>query len=461
MGGGGSKNIKKEITFDYKPTKVPKIDQKFNEAQGLFRRAEEIRAALDDRRVKVLTLTKANYVKAADDVQFQEAIRIFFWGLSAEAGGNIAATGLKISNDFPYLELNVQGRSMQIVELYSHLSAYIMAVFNYSTAAADIKKKLAEVTTALTAFKKTYKAEAKAVPLTPKDTSAGQTALNQNLKKLTLETPKVNDLTNLGAKVGPIWKSTAPKLPELANTADVTGKRVAVELLSRTNPPSPPNLAEIFDKYYQGPKKTKEEVDWESNPKNKGKKPPAPKKGKTNTKSSTNKNTTTNPSSNTQANPTQTNQNIPPSNQAIPNQQSTNQIPTNQNPNTVPNNQVPNSNIINQPNTNPQQGSTTLPNTNPNFGGNLQQSNNMQNNQYSINSSGMINNPTTTQQQNQFGSSPFSNQGFATPSKKSNKEEDIFDEEDETRQPVVRNIHESNLLHQSSIKRQKYIKTNI
>lgn len=437
MGGGGSKNVKKEITFDYKPTKIPKIDQKFNEAQGLFKRAEELRAGLDNCRLRVLTLTKANWLKASEEEQFQEAVKVFFWGLSAETGGRIAATGIKIFSDYPNIELNPMGRSTQVVDVYSNLTAFINAVYNYANVSADLKKKLSDVTAALNEFKKTYKAEAKAAGLTAKDTSAGQTALNQNIKRISQETVKVNDLPNLGAKVGPIWKATAAKLIEFYNGADVIGQRAFAELLAKTNPPSQPNLAQIFDTYSTGTKKTQEEIDWENNPKNKGKKYPEKKsKGKTDPKQA-------------QQPATQPQSNAVPNTQVNPNQPNTQILGTNPDPNT----QVPNSNIITNPNL---QSSTDPVQNNPNFGGNLQQSTNLQSNQYNINSTGTI-----TNQGQQFGTSPFSNQGFATPSKKSNKEEDIFDEEEETRQPVVRHIQESNMLHQSSIKRQKYIKTSI
>lgn len=63
-----------------------------------------------------------------------------------------------------------------------------------------------------------------------------------------------------------------------------------------------------------------------------------------------------------------------------------------------------------------------------------------------------------------YGDSPFNNPGalgqpatFNTPVKGKNQDEDVFDDE-ENRGPIIRNVQDSNLLHQSSIKRQKYIK---
>jgi hypothetical protein len=63
-----------------------------------------------------------------------------------------------------------------------------------------------------------------------------------------------------------------------------------------------------------------------------------------------------------------------------------------------------------------------------------------------------------------YGDSPFNNPGllgqnspFSTPQKGKAQDEDVFDDE-ENRGPIIKNVQDSNLLHQSSIKRQKYIK---
>jgi len=84
--------------------------------------------------------------------------------------------------------------------------------------------------------------------------------------------------------------------------------------------------------------------------------------------------------------------------------------------------------------------------------------------------------PSTTVNANQnaningpvvYGDSPFNNPGllgsgssYNTPVKGKAQDEDVFDDE-ENRGPIIRNVQDSNLLHQSSIKRQKYIKPMI
>lgn len=107
-----------------------------------------------------------------------------------------------------------------------------------------------------------------------------------------------------------------------------------------------------------------------------------------------------------------------------------------------------------QPTTGPTQNTTTQPNANPT--GQTGQPNTTNPNQQ-----GAPNQNITNNQNQPYGDSPFKNQGNNTiqntPQKGKIQDEDIWDDE-ENKGPIIKNVQDSNLLHQSSIKRQKYIK---
>jgi hypothetical protein len=471
MGGGGSKPTSNKMTFKFVPTKIPKIDLIFEDASKLLKRAEEVRAGLEESKTKAIELSKCNWVKGDVDKQFQESIRILLWTVSAECGGKIANAGIRVSSEAPYFEMNPVGKSPKVVELYDQIVSFIKAAIGGSATLKEANDGLTKDIEKAKPFLKSIKVEAKSQNLNPKDTTTATTAYKANTKLLTLETPKVKVIMPVAAKATTTMKAIGPQLQEMVNKADDIGKNAAAANVKLPT--------EIFDKYYTGDKKTADEVAGKGKGGKGGKDGKGGKGGKTppgkpdpksapsgttpsqsnnqtaNNQPTNNQNSTTNPTANNNPGGNQQGQNPGNTgqNQINPNLPNNQGQPTNQqsNPNQSsvnPNN--PNMNIINNNNSsNPQNNNNQNVS---NFGGNLQ------NNSTNTNKGGI--------NYNNGDNSPFSNNSnylssFNTPVKGRGQEEDVFDEEDNRAQPIIKSVQESNLLHQSSIKRQRYIKTNI
>jgi hypothetical protein len=480
----------RKIKFKFGKLNVPKFDQFFDSASKLLENAEGIREGVQDSKEEGQELSDTFRLK---NYQYAETVRVLFWSLSASAKGNIKSTKITCSTEAPFVVLDYfPGLNADTQTLCKTFEKFLKAVTTGPTTLVDIVKGLEDLVNKGKDFPKNAKADFKAAGLNPMDSVKALGTLTKNLNILTKELPKVKNITPLVAEAAKDMKVLAPKFKDIFFTCDtIGGKAFAAGHLT-------PKA--IFTNYHTEPRKTDKEIADEkaaADPKNKkkgGKGKPDPKKGgadpkktDTNTKpASTNPAPTTNntnqaPNNNpsgTQQTNNPTNPNTQGTNQQTNNPTNPNAQGTNQNTN-VPynlsnqqgqqNNQQtnnsqssgnPNQNIINNnpnnstnPNTqnpqnfggpNPSSFGGNAPNNNANihgskggsdFGGNLPNNNNPS----------AFNNPST----------------FNNPLKMKSQDEDAIDDEDNRGGPIIGRIHESHQMHQSNLKREKFIKTNI
>ena len=250
MGCGVSKQVDDANTIqsDFKELSIPKFNEFFDNVKIVLEMCEEIREGLQDNREDAIQGTDVDWLQ---EVKFLEAVRVFLWSISSSNEGNINKAGITTKESSPYFDLDRTNLYVEQVLVLEDIQKFLAAITTGIPKIPDIVKKLEDAVTEGKEMAKTIKEEAKNANL-PKTKILGEmSAMAANMSKLGKNCVKVKNLPEI-AKIGTSDLAELLKnIRELINNADEIGAKAHAEKIFKPK--------EIFHKFHQGPKKTKDE----------------------------------------------------------------------------------------------------------------------------------------------------------------------------------------------------------
>ena len=247
MGCGGSKEAKKDdktIDSKFEYIDIIRFDSFFRSARDLLDNAEKIRSGLEDSKERGVELTQTHKLQ---DPKYTDVVQVLLWTLSAEAGGKINDTGVKVGSELPFIKLEKGKVSDDTFELYQTFSEYIKTVVEGPATLKDIIENLQELSNKCPDLIKEGKTEIQNSSLSFGDKAKAIANLGKNGAKLPKELAKCQKLQEIIKQAGTDLKELAPKFQEHYKTADEIGVRATAEGIKKPG--------EVFDKYHTGPRK--------------------------------------------------------------------------------------------------------------------------------------------------------------------------------------------------------------
>ena len=210
--------------------------------------SEEIREGLQDNREDAIQGTDVDWLQ---EVKFMEAIRVFLWSISSSNEGKISKANITTKESSPYFDLDRTNLYVEQVLVLEDIQKFLAAVGTGIPKIPDILKKVEDAVTEGKEIAKTVKEEAKNANL-PKTKILGEiSTIATNMSRLGKNCAKVKNLPEI-AKIGASDLAELLKnIRELINNADEIGAKAHAEKIFKPK--------EIFHKFHQGPKKTKDE----------------------------------------------------------------------------------------------------------------------------------------------------------------------------------------------------------
>jgi len=246
MGCKGSKEAKedKQINGDFERVNMVRFDEFFDNARQLLNNAEKIREGLEDNREKAAEISHTYLLK---DPKYVDNVQVLFWTLSSEANGKITDTGVKVTSEVPYIQLEGNKVSADTFNLYQTFSNYVKTVTDGPETLKDILAKLEEMSKTLPELGKEAKTEIQGSSLGLQEKAQAIAKVGKNSTKLPKELKKCQNLSELLKQAATDLKELAPQLPGLLTKADEVGAKAA-----EANAKKP---AEVFEKFHAGARK--------------------------------------------------------------------------------------------------------------------------------------------------------------------------------------------------------------
>jgi len=257
MGVCGSKDVDekeaRKIDSEFARLHIPKFDEFFDKASSILSRAEGIRFGLQDAREDAAEQAGTWQLK---EYKYVETIKVLFWTLSANGGGDISKSKAGVQTEAPFIVLEYfDGLQYGTRLLADSFQAFLKSI---TSAPIEIPKMLQEILELIKQgeeLSKTAKDEATAAGLNA--LQAGKAALNfgKNLAKIKSESAKIEKIKPLAEDGVKEFKELLPQLKEVIAQADEVGKP-AHEAVCRVP-------TEVFEKFHKGERKTKEDIEKE------------------------------------------------------------------------------------------------------------------------------------------------------------------------------------------------------
>jgi hypothetical protein len=254
MGCKGSKDADereaRKIDYDFEWTRVPKFDDFFNTASTVLEKAEGIREGLQDAREDGAEFADTWKLK---EYTYNDTVKVMFWALSANAGGDIKKANVNVSEEAPFVHLEYyDGLLWETRELADTFQAFLKSIVEGPGALVKIVEEvtsLVEQTKDLMTNGANY---AKDSGLGGLDAIRAVNALRKNVTKLSVNVPKVKELPTLCKDGAADFKKLVPEIRKILNECDEVGKKAAADKVLKPK--------DIFAKYHQGAKKTEQEI---------------------------------------------------------------------------------------------------------------------------------------------------------------------------------------------------------
>ena len=250
MGCGPSKENedKNKIDFKFKEVTLVKFKDTFEKAAKILEEAENIRQGIEDSREAVLHGTDADWLK---EIKFLEAVRVLFWSISAANEGEIENATPDVTKLSPYIDFDRTQLKVEHIEILDPLQNYLKTIDTAEIKLPEILKALPALATTAQEAIKTAQEEAKKAGLTLSQIPTEISAIVTNTNKIKKGVEKVKKLPIMLKTANDEKSEVIKNLPELVSKADEIGAKAFKDgvILPR----------EIFHKFNEGAKKTKQE----------------------------------------------------------------------------------------------------------------------------------------------------------------------------------------------------------
>jgi exonuclease VII small subunit len=229
-----------KIDYSMEQCGVWKLDQLFNDASSILQEAEKYRSGLEDSPNELIE--HSNVIRLREP-HFAEAIKVMFWGVSANNAGDVRQSGFNISQNEPYITFTANSWSLELDYAIKAFNKYFQALVDAPKGLEEMCQKLDKLMDDISSANSTIESEMANEGMMAK-MKATKHAVS-NLNKLRHNVPKVKQLR-------PAFEKAIRELPELLKKievdyeeADETGKKAYLAN----------NLAlkKIFDAYHPGP----------------------------------------------------------------------------------------------------------------------------------------------------------------------------------------------------------------
>lgn len=271
MGCGGSKQEENPdvIKYEMKPTKIAEFDKLFDEAGGILKNLEEIRASFQDSTARMHEIGRTNELKTPD---LKEAFRTFFWSVSAHKAGKISDSGLKFEDNPISLMVNCDNMDHETYEFSQKAKEFVGGATSAPEKVQALYDQLQNLLPKVEGLTGVVKDQGSAANLSLPDITRAIGNTTTNIKTIQSGLPKAKNVSVQVKDGSVIIHQLVPEIKAMINAADEVGKKAADENLLK--------MSEIFDKYVEAPKKTPQELN-AIKPKSAGLKPkPEPKEKK-------------------------------------------------------------------------------------------------------------------------------------------------------------------------------------
>jgi hypothetical protein len=265
MGCGGSKDGESnpnEIKFDMKPTKVPELDDFFKSASEFLEGIEGLRSAFQDSREEMHELGRTDELVTPS---LLEAIKVFFWSVSAHKDGNIKAAGINYTTEPPAFTVECGHMDVKTYEFSAAMKELIGGLIGAPKQIVDLSGQVKDIGEKANSLKSDVKAKIDASSLDIMGKGKASVNAGINFATVLKGVGKAPDVLKQSQAAVKDVQELLPKIKAAMDEADVIGKEASGKGMKK--------MDEIFDHYQKAPKKTPEQIKEE----HKGKKP---KKGK-------------------------------------------------------------------------------------------------------------------------------------------------------------------------------------
>jgi hypothetical protein len=265
MGCGGSKEGENpnEIKYELKDTKVPALDEFFKSASEFLEGLEGLRAAFEETRADMNEIGRTDELATPS---LLEAIKVFFWSVSAHKDGNIKAAGIDYTMDPPAFTVNCKEMDIKTYDFSAAMKELIGGLVNGPKQIADLGGKLKEISDKTKELSGTFKDTIKESGLGPMEQAKAVGYAGSNFATISKGLAKAPNVLEQSKAAITDVKAMLPKIKPLMDEADVTGKEASAKGVKK--------IDEIFDQYQKAQRKTPEQIKAE----HKTKKPKAHKK---------------------------------------------------------------------------------------------------------------------------------------------------------------------------------------
>jgi hypothetical protein len=235
----GAEDNKIDYTFEH--TRLPNFDSFFNKASAILETCEKIRGGLEDSKADGMELAGTDQLEAP---KYIETLRVLLWAISATAKGKNIEIEPEVTQEKPYLDVNVSVLNEETKKLYETFKEYVNTV---TDGPEDIKtaiENLQAIVDETPDVVKNAKSEIESSSLGFKEKAQAVMKVNKNSAKLPKQLKKVKHLAEVLKEAGTDLKQTVPELKTLVKGAGDTGKKAADAKLYKPK--------EIFDKFHTG-----------------------------------------------------------------------------------------------------------------------------------------------------------------------------------------------------------------
>lgn len=266
MGCGNSKDGNPdEIKSEMKWVKIKAYDDFFDSAKGFLENLEELRGTFQE------TLEEMHEIGRTEELvepKLIEALRVFFWSVSAHKDGKFLEAGIKYTTDPVAFTANCSYMNWRTWEFSDALNRLVGGITSAPGQIADLASKLKEIEEQLPEIRKDIDGKVKAAGLGAMEQLKAVGYVGSNIATVAAGLAKAPKVIEHAKNALKEIQETVPKIPELMGNADEVGKKAAEKKMT--------TIDEIFDHFQTAPKKTPEQIKAlkkEQKRKAKGKKP--------------------------------------------------------------------------------------------------------------------------------------------------------------------------------------------
>jgi len=262
MGCNGSKGNPDEIHYEMKKTQIPELDEFFNTASEVLKNLEEIRANFKEPREEMHEIGRLDELK---EPKLVEALRVFFWSVSAHKDGKIIDAKLKWEVNPPTFTVECGDMNYHTWDFADAIERFIAGFTAAPARIVEIASKMKEVGDKSVELSKSIKEKVDASGLGAGDKMKASINAAGNCKTIADGVAKSPTILKESQEAIKEMQEALPHIGDLIAKADEVGKQAHDKKMK--------TIDEIFDHFQpQEKKKTPEQIK-EDKKKKKGKKP--------------------------------------------------------------------------------------------------------------------------------------------------------------------------------------------